>query len=165
MSQDKKDDNPYKVNVESIESSEPFQTGNQVMDKGILYYRRDAPPYDYTHYHDGRNWHPMVRKYKPSQPIRQQPSPQEQPWTELLQSNRKLLYLIEQQTKVLYSLENKIDHMQSNDQLHGRTLHARPVELDNRPANELDKLPEQFTWPELREAIQEVTNPDPSLRS
>lgn len=112
MSQDKKDDNPYKVNVESFESSEPFQTGNQVMDKGILYYRRDAPPYDYTHYHDGRNWQPMVRNYKPPQPIRQpQPSPSEQPWTELLQSNRKLQYVLEEQIKVLHGLENKIDHL------------------------------------------------------
>ena len=147
MSQDKKDDNPYKVNVESIESSEPFQTGNQVMDKGILYYRRDAPPYDYTHYHDGRNWHPMVRKYKPSQPIRQQPSPQEQPWTELLKSNQKLQHLLEKQTKVLHGLENKIDHLQSSDNLQRQTVHARP--------SAVDRLEDSQKWDLLRNMVDE----------
>ena len=105
MSQDKKADNPYKVNVESIESSESFQTGIQVIDKGVHYIQRNVHPYDYTHYHDGRNWRPVQR-------IRQQPSPPpEQPWTELLKSNEKLQDVLEKQTKVLYDLKNKIDQL------------------------------------------------------
>lgn len=77
------------------------------------------------------NYQPQQYPNQQAPQARQQPSPPpEQPWTELLKSNQKLQHLLEKQTKVLHGLENKIDHLQSSDNLQGQTVHASPIGAD-----------------------------------